>query len=148
MKIPPRAMFVAQVLAATWASLVQIAVTCFLFSNLQYICGVDPTQPNSPPRYTCQSQRTFFSTSVIFGLLSPYRTFAKRQDYQWVNIMFLVSAVILIPTWYLAKRYLKSNFKLISWPLIFTSTAATLCTPIDLYFTVIRRTTLSSVAGV
>lgn len=98
MKIPPRAMFAAQVVAAAWSSLVQILVTCFLFSHVKNLCSVDLTQPISPSRYICQSQHTYMTASIIFGLLSPYRTFAKRQDYKWVNLMFLIGAVTPIPT--------------------------------------------------
>lgn len=123
MKIPPRDMFWAQTTMTIWSSLVQVAVTVFLFGNVTNICKMNPHEPINPPRYTCLAQHTFYSASVIFGLVGPGRNFAAGEQYAYVNIMFLVGAVVPIPTWFLAKRFPNSWFRLVNWPLIFTSTA-------------------------
>lgn len=122
MKVPPRDMFYCQLIASIWAALVQVGVTLFLFSNVENMCGVDPNRPINPPRYTCSSQKTFYSASVIYGLLSPYRTFGAGAPWAWANISFLVGAVLPIPTWLLARRFPNSWIRLINWPVAFNAT--------------------------
>lgn len=123
MKVPPRDMFWAQMISTVWACLVQVAVTAFLFSSTHNLCGVNKNEKISPAHFVCNSQKTFYSASIIWGLIGPARTFSVGQTYGALNIMFIVGAVIPIPTWWLAKKYPNSWIRLINWPVFFSCSA-------------------------
>lgn len=72
MKIPPRTMFVAQLFAVTWLSLVQIATYNFLRGNIEGICTADQAEG-----LTCPGAKTFYNASVIWGVVGPKRMFCK-----------------------------------------------------------------------
>lgn len=122
MKVPPRDMFWAQMLSTIWACLVQVAVTAFLFKTTHNLCGVVHGEKISPEKFTCGYQKVFYSASIIWGLIGPGRTFAVGQTFGALNIMFIIGAVIPIPTWYLAKKFPNSWIRLINWPVFFSAT--------------------------
>lgn len=124
MKVPPKDMFWAQTISTIWACLVQVAVTAFMFGTTRNLCGVNKDEKVSPSHFICLSQGTFYSASVVFGLIGPGRTFAIGTNYGALNIMFIVGAVLPIPTWYLAKKFPNSWIRLINWPVFFSATAS------------------------
>lgn len=63
-------MFMAQIFAVTWLSLVQIATYNFLRGNIEGICESD-----QPEGLTCPNAKTFFNASVIWGVVGPKRMF-------------------------------------------------------------------------
>lgn len=60
MKIPPRTMFMAQVVATTFSCFIQVAVLNFALNNIEGVC--DLTQPQ---RFTCPGGRVFFSGMLL-----------------------------------------------------------------------------------
>lgn len=122
MKVPPRDMFWAQVISSIWCNLVQVAVTAFIFSTVTNLCKVNPDEKVNPSHFTCQSQKVFYSASIIWGLIGPAKAFAVGQTYGALNVMFIIGAVIPIPTWYLAKKFPNSWIRLINWPVFFSAT--------------------------
>lgn len=122
MKVPPKEMFWAQMISTVWACFVQVAVTAFMFGSTTNLCGINPDEKVSPAHFTCASQATFYSASIIWGLIGPARTFAVGQTYGALNIMFIIGAVIPIPTWYLAKKFPNSWVRLVNWPVFFSAT--------------------------
>ena len=56
MKIPPRTMFMCQVVATTFSCFIQITVLNFALNNIDGVC--ETTQPE---RFTCPGGRVFFS---------------------------------------------------------------------------------------
>ena len=56
MKIPPRTMFMCQVVATTFSCFIQIAVLNFALGHIDGVC--ETTQPE---RFTCPGGRVFFS---------------------------------------------------------------------------------------
>ena len=56
MKIPPRTMFLAQVVATTVSCFVQIAVLNLALVNIDNVCDID-----QPDRFTCPGGRVFFA---------------------------------------------------------------------------------------
>lgn len=147
MKIPPRDMFHAQVISTFWACFVQVGVTAFLFAETTNLCGVNKHEPMRPSHFKCNSQKTFYAASIIWGLIGPARSFAVGQEYAILNIAFIIGAVLPIPTWYLAKRYPKSWIRLINWPVFFSSTGMmvriSLSLPLYLLFFCIHVLTVS-----
>lgn len=122
MKVPPRDMFWAQMISTVWACFVQVAVTAFMFGSTTNLCGVDPNVKIKPAHFVCAAQATFYSASIIWGLIGPARTFAVGETYGALNIMFIIGAIIPIPTWYIAKRFPNSWARLVNWPVLFSAT--------------------------
>ncbi|PWN53995.1 putative oligopeptide transporter [Violaceomyces palustris] len=118
MKIPPRAVFLAQIVGTTVAGIVQIGVKEWMFSNVPDLCS--PTQPH---RFTCPHINVFYTASLIWGTIGPDRVFGKGSIYSPVYYALILGALIPIPFWLLARRYPKSWVKYISWPIIFSGTS-------------------------
>ncbi|KAI1374572.1 small oligopeptide transporter [Hypoxylon crocopeplum] len=114
MKIPPRTMFMAQVVATTVSCFIQIAVLNFALGNIEGIC--DLTQPQ---RFTCPGGRVFFSASVIWGLIGPARVFSPGEIYSGLLVFFIIGAIAPIIFWFAARRWPKSPAKYLMAPLIF-----------------------------
>ncbi|KAI1263905.1 OPT family small oligopeptide transporter [Xylariaceae sp. FL1019] len=114
MKVPPRPMFWAQLVASVWSAVVQIAVMNWAFGNIENVC--EPDQANS---YTCPGGRVFFTASIIWGLIGPARLFSGNAIYSSLQWFWLVGGVTPIITWFLARRYPKSIARYINTPLLF-----------------------------
>ncbi|KAI8959412.1 small oligopeptide transporter [Daldinia sp. FL1419] len=114
MKIPPRTMFMAQVVATTFSCFIQIAVLNFALGNIEGVCEL--TQPQ---RFTCPGGRVFFSASVIWGLIGPSRVFSPGQIYSGLLTFFVIGAIAPVAFWFAARRWPKSGAKYLMAPLIF-----------------------------
>ncbi|KAI0202779.1 OPT oligopeptide transporter protein-domain-containing protein [Astrocystis sublimbata] len=114
MKIPPRVLFMAQVVATTLSCFIQVFVLNFALNNIEGVCDV--TQPE---RFTCPGARTFFSASVIWGLIGPTRVFSPGEIYSGLLIFFFIGAITPFMIYYYCKRYPASPAKYLMAPLIF-----------------------------
>ncbi|KAI7823102.1 OPT oligopeptide transporter protein-domain-containing protein [Kickxella alabastrina] len=65
MKIPPRHMFIVQLAGTLLASFIELAVAYWLMNSVKNICT-----PEGYP-FTCISANTFYSASVLWGLIGP-----------------------------------------------------------------------------
>lgn len=119
MKIPPRTMFMCQVVATTFSCFIQIAVLNFALTRIDGVCT--PTQPD---RFTCPGGKVFFSASVIWGLIGPARMFSPGQIYSSLMIFFGIGAVVPVMIYYYVRRFPKSPAKYLMSPLIFGGSAA------------------------
>ena len=88
MKIPPRAMFWAQVVATIIAGTVQLGVQAWMFSNIPDIC--DPLQKDG---FVCPDTEVFGTASIIWGVIGPARQFSEGQMYYGLTIFFLIGAL-------------------------------------------------------
>ncbi|KAF8920283.1 OPT oligopeptide transporter protein-domain-containing protein [Mucidula mucida] len=105
MKIPPRPMFCAQVVATMLAGTVQLAVQAWMFDHIPDMCS-----PDQPDGFTCPETDVFATASVIVTLV----------------YFFLIGAVAPVIHWLLNKKYPNSVLRyakmaLIS-PVIFNGT--------------------------
>ncbi|KAJ2906185.1 hypothetical protein MKZ38_002610 [Zalerion maritima] len=119
MKIPPRTMFLSQVVATTLSCFIQVAVLNFALGNIEGVCEID-----QPQRFTCPAGRVFFSASVIWGLIGPARIFSPGQIYSGLFIFFGVGAVVPVIIYFASKRWPKSPVKFLMAPLIFGGAGA------------------------
>lgn len=137
MKIPPRTMFMCQVVATTFSCFIQIAVLNFALNNIDGVCT--RTQPD---HFTCPGGRVFFSgmllsalptytllidcttASVIWGLIGPARIFSPGQIYSGLFIFFGVGAITPVIIYFAAKKWPKSPLKYLMAPLIFGGAGA------------------------
>ncbi|KAK3943027.1 OPT family small oligopeptide transporter [Diplogelasinospora grovesii] len=114
MKIPPRTMFMAQVVATTFSCFIQIMVLNYALKTIPGVCT--PTQPE---HFTCPGGRVFFSASVIWGLIGPARMFSPGQIYSGLFTFFAVGAIVPVIIYFAAKKWPKSPIKFLMAPLIF-----------------------------
>ncbi|KAJ2987653.1 hypothetical protein NUW58_g4385 [Xylaria curta] len=119
MKIPPRTMFMAQVVATTISCFIQVFVLNFALANIEGVCDI--TQPQ---RFTCPGGRIFFSASVIWGLIGPARVFSPGQVYSGLLVFFVIGAVTPVAIYIASKRYPRSPVKYLMAPLIFGGAGA------------------------
>ncbi|KZO90436.1 OPT oligopeptide transporter [Calocera viscosa TUFC12733] len=116
MKIPPRMMFMAQVVAALVACFVVVGVQDWMFGNIEGMC-----QPGQTDNFTCPGIKVFGTASLIWGGIGPTRIFTNGL-YKPLLWFFLIGALLPIPFYYLAKRYPMSGFKYVNIPVFFTGT--------------------------
>jgi len=116
MKVPPRAMFWAQLLGTVIAGLVNLMTANWLLSSQEGICDTNET-------FMCPNANTFYSASVIWGVISPNRMFGPSSIYNAINYFFLIGFVLPIPFYYLKKAFPKSTWlEYIHIPVLLTST--------------------------
>ncbi|KAK4748696.1 hypothetical protein SAY87_015282 [Trapa incisa] len=95
MKIPPRTMFMAQVVGTLIAGFVYLGTAWWLMETIPDIC--ETTSSSSP--WTCPADTVFYDASVIWGLIGPRRIFGDEGTYQAVNWFFLGGAIAPLLVW-------------------------------------------------
>jgi len=100
MKIPPRPMFWAQVIATVIAGTVQLGVQAWMFSNIPEIC--DPSQKDG---FICPATEVFGTASVIWGVIGPARQFSQGQIYYGLTIFFLVGFLCPLFGWLISQKF-------------------------------------------
>ncbi|KAF5731303.1 oligopeptide transporter 9 [Tripterygium wilfordii] len=103
MKIPPRAMFMAQVVGTVLAVLVYQVTAWWLMEDIANLCDTDLLPADSP--WTCPMDRVFFDASVIWGLVGPRRIFGDLGEYGNVNWFFLGGAIAPLLVWLAHKAF-------------------------------------------
>ncbi|KAK6150847.1 hypothetical protein DH2020_015779 [Rehmannia glutinosa] len=123
MKVPPRSMFIVQLVGTIIAGTINIGVAWYLLTSIENICQDQLLPPNSP--WTCPNDRVFFDASVIWGLVGPRRIFGAFGNYSALNWCFLGGAVGPILVWALHKAFPSQKWiKLINIPVLLGATAA------------------------
>ncbi|KAL6301879.1 OPT oligopeptide transporter [Sparassis latifolia] len=118
MKIPPREMFWAQIIASVIAGTVQLGVQAWMFTNITDMCS-----PNQKDGFICPSTEVFGTASIIWGVIGPARQFSKGQIYYGLLFFFLVGAVCPLISYILSRKWPNSFFKYVNFPVIFNGTA-------------------------
>ncbi|KAH7272790.1 OPT oligopeptide transporter protein-domain-containing protein [Fusarium solani] len=119
MKIPPRTMFLTQVVATTFSCFIQIVVLNLALNNIEDVC-----EPHQVDHFTCPGGRVFFAASIIWGLLGPARMFSPGQVYSGLFTFFIVGAITPIVIYLAAKRWPRSPVRYLMAPLIFGGAGA------------------------
>jgi OPT family oligopeptide transporter len=114
MKIPPRTMFMSQVVATTVACFVQIIVLNLALASIEDVCT-----PHQRDHFTCPGGHVFFAASVIWGLIGPARMFSPGKIYSGLFVFFGVGALLPVVVYFAAKRWPKSPARYLMAPLIF-----------------------------
>ncbi|KAK7255511.1 hypothetical protein RIF29_28924 [Crotalaria pallida] len=122
MKIPPRIMFMAQVVGTLIAVIVYTVTAWWLMGSIPNLCDTSVLPPDSP--WTCPMDNVFYDASVIWGLLGPRRIFGNLGEYGNVNWFFLGGAIAPVLVW-LAHKALPSQgwIRLINMPVLLGATA-------------------------
>ncbi|KAI0762717.1 OPT oligopeptide transporter [Fomes fomentarius] len=117
-KIPPRVMFMAQVVASTLACFVCVGVQEWQFANIEDFC-----QPTQKDGFICNDINTFATAGIIWGGIGPRRLFSPGGMYNWVLYFFLIGALLPIPFYVLARRYPASFWRYVNIPVCFAGLA-------------------------
>ncbi|KLO07527.1 OPT oligopeptide transporter [Schizopora paradoxa] len=116
MKVAPRPMFLAQVIATVVAGTVQLGVQSWMFTNIQDFCS--PTQKDG---FTCPSTEVFGTASIIWGVIGPSLQFSRGQVYYPLVFFFLLGAFLPIAGYLLGKKYPNNFLKYINFPIMFAN---------------------------
>ncbi|KAH9832325.1 OPT oligopeptide transporter [Rhodofomes roseus] len=119
MKINPREMFWAQVVATVIAGTVQLGVQAWMFTNIPDICA--PSQANG---FICPSTEVFGTASIIWGVIGPARQFSQGQIYYGLVWFFLVGAACPLAAYLIGLKWPNSFIKYVNFPVIFSGTGA------------------------
>ncbi|KAK8559492.1 hypothetical protein V6N13_026913 [Hibiscus sabdariffa] len=119
MKIPPRTMFMAQIVGTLIACFVYLGTAWWMMETIPDIC--DTTASNSV--WTCPSDTVFYDASVIWGLIAPRRIFGDLGVYEAVNWFFLAGAIAPVLVWLASKAFPRQEWiKLINMPVLIGAT--------------------------
>ncbi|PIN18524.1 hypothetical protein CDL12_08807 [Handroanthus impetiginosus] len=120
MKIPPRSIFLVQLIGTMIASIVNMIVAWWLL-HLDGMCHPDKFS-DSP--WTCPDDHIFFDMSVIWGLIGSKRIFGKEGNYLALNWFFLVGLLGPVVIWGCHKAFPKHSWiPLINLPVILGATS-------------------------
>ena len=141
MKIPPRPMFWAQIIASIVALTTQLGVQTWMFSNIEGMCTKQASNG-----FICPNTTVFGTASIIWGVISyavfpspypstrastdirisryirPANMFSPGKMYHPLLYCFIIGAVAPVVPWLLTKRYPTKFYKYINLPVIFNGT--------------------------
>uniref|UniRef100_A0A7N0U9N2 Oligopeptide transporter 6 n=1 Tax=Kalanchoe fedtschenkoi TaxID=63787 RepID=A0A7N0U9N2_KALFE len=103
MKIPPRSMFMAQIIGTLISVLVYLVTAWWMMASIPNLCDIHLLPKDSPWR--CPMDRVFFDASVIWGLVGPQRIFGDLGVYPKINWFFAGGAVMPVVVWLASKAF-------------------------------------------
>ncbi|KAI0521179.1 OPT-domain-containing protein [Xylaria bambusicola] len=116
MKIPPRILFMVQMVATIISSVTQISVLNWMFRNVPGICT-----PSAINGFTCPIARVHFNGSILWGVVGPAEFFGPDAIYRPLVWCFLIGAIAPIPLWLHGRRKKHSIVRKINLPVLFGS---------------------------
>ncbi|KAG0367576.1 hypothetical protein BGZ54_003658 [Gamsiella multidivaricata] len=120
MKIPPRVMFMAQIVSTLISGVINLSTAIWLVETRPNVC----TQQGYP--FTCRSTNTFYSASIIWGAIGPARVFGTTDGalYSSVQWGFIVGAFLPIPFWIATRKFPEVTWlKYVHWPVLLAATS-------------------------
>lgn len=97
-RIAPRALFRIQMVSCVLNSLIAVGIINLAYSTIDDYCA-----PRQDQKFTCPGTNTFYSASVIWGVIGPKRVFSGLYPiFQWC---FLIGFLLAFPCWILKKYY-------------------------------------------
>ena len=117
MKIPPKSMFIVQLVGTVIATAITFGTSWWLLETVEHIC--DPAQLPKGSPWTCPNDQVFYSASIIWGVVGPLRMFGNLGLYEKTNYFFLVGLLAPVPVWILLRIFPEKKWiKLINMPII------------------------------
>ncbi|KAF9958302.1 hypothetical protein BGZ72_000614 [Mortierella alpina] len=105
MKVPPRDMFVFQMVGTLAAALVSMGTTTYLMNSIDGICS-EAAYP-----FTCPSANVFSASSVVWGVVGPLKFLSPSSMYYPIVWFFFIGFVIPVPFYLLSLKYPNSWVK-------------------------------------
>ncbi|ORX69161.1 OPT superfamily oligopeptide transporter [Linderina pennispora] len=116
LKIPPRHVFLSQVISTVLMSFVQCGIGIWMMQTVDGFCSTSLT-------WSCIPINSLYASSVIWGLVGPHRLFNSGSNYSYIPYMFIVGICVPFPVWYLQRRYPNSFWHNIHLPVALSSLA-------------------------
>jgi len=107
----------AQAIAVLWSSIVQVAVYNWALGSIDDICADD--QVNG---YSCPGGKVFYVASVVWGAIGPARIFSPGMIYATMQYYWIIGAGLPCITYFFARRYPRSLWRYVSFPLMLGGT--------------------------
>lgn len=134
LKIPPKHMFVAQLLGTAIGCVVNlIVVNVVLDPASGYRAFLDGTVDDPSGQWDGRKVHIFFSASVIWGLIGPAEFFGGK--YRVLYMGFAIGAVLPVIPWLLYKKYGKKWLPQIAFPIILHAAALPPAVPTNIIMT-------------
>ncbi|PSK37590.1 OPT family small oligopeptide transporter [Candidozyma pseudohaemuli] len=96
LRIPPRALFRVQMISSIIYSFVSVGVLNLAIDTIEDYCT-----SGQPQRFSCPNTTTFYSASVLWGVIGPKKVFGHLYPVlQWC---FLIGFLLAFPCWALRK---------------------------------------------
>ncbi|KAJ7042920.1 oligopeptide transporter [Mycena alexandri] len=119
MKIPPRTMFTAQVIATIIAGTVQLGVQAWMFTNIEGMCEL-----HQKDGFRCPNTVVFGTASIVWGVIGPARQFSKGQIYYSLTFFFLIGFLCPLIAWLIHLKWPNSWVRYVNFPVIFSGTGS------------------------
>ncbi|XP_045793366.1 oligopeptide transporter 5-like [Trifolium pratense] len=117
MKIPPKSMFIVQLVGTVVSSSVHFGTAWWLLTSIENICDESLLPKGSP--WTCPGDDVFYNASIIWGVVGPKRMFTNDGVYPEMNWFFLIGLIAPVPVWLLSIKFPNHKWiKLINIPII------------------------------
>lgn len=102
LRIPPRATFRVQVISTIVFSFVSLGVVNLAMETIKDYC-----HPHQPQKFTCPSSTTFYSSSVLWGVIGPKKIFSGiYPNLRWC---FLIGFLLAFPVVFLQKMFKRNR---------------------------------------
>lgn len=112
-RIPPRSLFRVQMVSVLINSLLAVGILNLAISSISDYC-----HPRQPQKFTCPGTTTFYSASVIWGVIGPKKIFGGL--YPVMQYTFLIGFLVTIPCWALKRYYGKTVIGKYLHPVVIT----------------------------
>ncbi|KAK6133045.1 hypothetical protein DH2020_033200 [Rehmannia glutinosa] len=89
MKIPPKSMFIVQLVGTVVASSVYFSTSWWLLTTVEHICDTSLLPDGSP--WTCPGDDVFYNASIIWGVIGPLRMVQKKW---WARHAYVMAAAL------------------------------------------------------
>jgi len=122
MKIPPRAMFIAQCYGTIIGALVNYFVMKMIIDAKRPF--LDGTTSDPAGQWAGFNSEIFNTASIIWGLIGPARMFGPGTMYSPIMWGFLFGILLPIPVYIAHRMYPNVGFDMINWPIICIGAAA------------------------
>ncbi|XXG55173.1 hypothetical protein AAC387_Pa03g2898 [Persea americana] len=103
LKIPPRSIFIIQVVGEVITSFIHVGVGWWLLSTIKNICEPDKLPKGSP--WTCPIEHVVFDGTVQSGVVGPSLLFFPHGLYWWTYIFFAVGIIATVAAWKLSRVF-------------------------------------------
>ncbi|KAH6642047.1 OPT oligopeptide transporter protein-domain-containing protein [Boeremia exigua] len=111
--IPPRQLFIVQLVAICVATLAQVGVLNWALTNISGVCTKEAVNG-----FTCPFSRTHFNTSTIWGAVGPRRFFSTDSTYHSLLYFFILGLVLPVVVYGLKRRFPNSFWRHAHVPLL------------------------------
>ncbi|KAG0064933.1 hypothetical protein BGZ90_001983 [Linnemannia elongata] len=99
MKVPPRDLFIFQMVGTLVAALIAMGTTTYMMNNIEGIC----TEAAYP--FTCPSASLFGASSVVWGVIGPLKFLSPSSLYYPIVWFFFIGFVIPLPFYLWTLKY-------------------------------------------